>query len=419
MRSLHCLAFVFLAAACGSAAAPGAGRPLPGADPVPDKTTFQVDWAPNAHVVSNASALLTSKEPEQNGQVTYHFKSDPALTALAPGDVAVLAGIAYRKVVSVTESNGEVVLVGEHTKLTEAIAKGHLGWDSAVDFTDPQKVRSMSVGIGDGVGVQTDPGSLSWSGHAGEFDVSITFTPNGGRLNLNVTASKSIAGQRRISLVGDGYIERYRSQGDWSWDGSDLQFHAGTTQFHGDLHVKFAAFNAGASQDLLDIPLSLSYPVAVGPVPLIVSLKAKINVTAELDVTQSSSEAEIRMQFDTNQGVDIGTAATPVGQLANPVLEVIGGGSAAGIAAGLTGCVEFPRTEVGFMGEAVSVGLTQNNCASSVFTFEPACNEASASIVGKALYQASFLGVSLASGDVELYNRHVRRGTNDPRCMPH
>jgi hypothetical protein len=69
-----------------------------------------------------------------------------------------------------------------------------------------------------------------------------------------------------------------------------------------------------------------------------------------------------------------------------------------------------------FLGELASVGLTQNNCASTVYTSEPACNEVNASIVGRGLAQLGFMGVTLASADVELYSRHNRRAVGD--CGP-
>lgn len=415
MRRLLPLLFPLIAG-CSSSSMPA--PPAPGPDPIPEKTTFDVTWAPQTHVIDNAKDLLLKAEPEANGVTNYHFKSDPRLMALQPGDVAVLAGIAYRKIESVMDTGSELVVAASHTKLTDAITKGKMAWDTPIDFTNPQTINTMSVSVGDGISIKdTSPGSLSYMGMLGGYDINVTFTPNGGRLSLSLRASKTIENQERVALTADGFIDRFRGQGDWSWDGVDLQYHQGTNQFHGELHVRLAAFNAGVSQDLLSIPLGIRFPVQVGPVPMIITLKANINVTAILTAGESSSQAEVRLAFDTTQGIAVAASPNPVGMLASPILDVVDGGSASGVAAGFAGCIEFPRVEAGFLGELVSVGLTQNNCAATDFTFQPACQEVRASIVGKALYRLGFMGFSVADGEVELYNQVRRRGTQDRACM--
>jgi hypothetical protein len=92
------------------------------------------------------------------------------------------------------------------------------------------------------------------------------------------------------------------------------------------------------------------------------------------------------------------------------------GGSAAGTAAGMTACLEAPRLELSILGEGPSVALTQNNCASSTFTFSPACNEVRGSIVGRALASLGFFGIELGSADAELYSAHRRTALGD--CGP-
>src|SRR4029079_4534176 len=155
----------------------------------------------------------------------------------------------------------------------------------------------------------------------------------------------------------------------------------------------------------------------IGPVPVLVSLGANVNVTAALSAQPATSEAEETIGLNTTQGAqEVRAAANPTGSVDGERLEVQGGGSTSPIAAGLTVCVEAPRVEMAFLGELASVGLTQNNCANAVYTFDPACNEVNVSIIGRGLAQLGFMGVTLASADIELYAKRRRRAVGN--CGP-
>ena len=100
-----------------------------------------------------------------------------------------------------------------------------------------------------------------------------------------------------------------------------------------------------------------------------------------------------------------GASLQATGALGTGTLGGFLGGSADGVAAGMSACVEFPRFELTTLGEFASVGITQNNCASTDFTFNPACNEVNGAITGLALANLGFFGVTLAEGQIELYHR--------------
>ena len=393
--------------------------PGPPANFAPDEVQFDIAWKPAAKVITDAKTRLLD-ESEANGTFTYRFTPDSdEIGALAPDDIAVLGGVAYRRVISVEKQADAVVLVTKRTKLTDAIDSGTMGWKQKVDFGMPQTLSKASFGL-DAAHVRPldITTGLSYTGMVDGFDISVTLTPMNGRLTLNVTASKSIDGEKRIALTGEGYIESFQSDGMLVFDPSGLvDFRAGTNQVRGEVKIKAAAFNAGVSQNLLNVPLRIQFPMNIGPVPIIVSLGANINVTAALNAMPNTAEAEVTIGFNTTQGVQlVGTALNPTGSVDGQRLDVQGGGGTSSIAAGLTICLEAPRVELAFLGETASVGLTQNNCTAIVYTSQPACNEVNASIVGRGLAQLGFFGVTLASADVELYSRHNRRTVGD--CGP-
>jgi hypothetical protein len=393
--------------------------PGPPATFAPDEVKFDVAWKPAAKVLDDASTRLLDAS-EADGTFTYRFRPDSdAIAALAPDDIAVLGGVAYRRVISVDKQADAVVLVTKRTKLTDAIESGTMAWKQMFDFGKPETLSKASFGLDAAHLRPLDiTAGLTYSGMIEGFDVSTSLHAMNGRLMISVTASKSIEGERRIALTGEGYIESFQSEGQLVFDPSGLvDFRYGSNQVRGEIKIKAAAFNAGVSQNLLNVPLRVQIPMNVGPVPVIVSLGANINVTAALNATPNSAEAEVTIGFNTTQGVQVtGTMLGPTGSVDGQRLDVQGGGGTSSIAAGLTICVEAPRVEMAFLGELASVGLTQNNCASTVYTSEPACNEVNASIVGRGLAQLGFMGVTLASADVELYSRHNRRAVGD--CGP-
>ena len=376
----------------------------------PEHVQFDVEWASNTRLVDEADgkAHLMGESPNAS-TLTYTFdKGATAIAALKPGEIAVLGGIAYRKVVAVNDTGGSFDLVTERTTLPEAMQKGTLDWAKDVDFgalgSSPQ-VYAFGEPLGQVE--QGIIGPINYEGEINGYKVSLTLTPASGRLDISTVVSLEVLGEKRFAVEGTGHIETFQSQGHAVvGEGQLLEFEAGQAQVRGELKVKAAAFNTGLSDELLDVPIGIDIPVQVGPVPLILKLKANINVRLILSVANSSAEAEVTFAFSSDQGIAMsGVSLQSTGALGSGDLAGFLGGSADSAAAGMSTCLEFPRFELSMLGEFASVGITQNNCASTVFTFDPACNEVNGTITGIALANLGFFGVTLAEAQVELYRR--------------
>lgn len=376
----------------------------------PEHVDFDVQWAEGARVVDEASgkAHLTGAKPTASTLV-YTFDHDAtAIAALKPGEIAVLAGIAYRKVVSVTDTGTGYELATERTTLPAAISQGTLDWAQTVDFGAlGSGTQAYAFGEPLGSAQQGIVGPITYNGEINGYKVSLTLTPSAGRLDVTTEVSLEVMGEKRFAVEGTGHIEGFQSRGHAVvGEGQLLEFDAGQTQVRGELRVKAAAFNTGLSDELLDIPLGIDIPIQVGPVPLILKVKANINVRLILSVAESSAEAEVTFTFSSDQGIAMsGPSLQATGALGTGDLAGFLGGSADGVAAGMSACLEFPRFELTMLGEFASVGITQNNCASTDFTFDPACNEVNGTITGLALANLGFFGVTLAEAQVELYTR--------------
>lgn len=392
----------------------GGGAPLE-----EDHATYEVTYAPEVREISEADGLaLLTGDPPNADTLTYTFAPGAtAIAALAPGEIAVLGGIAYRRVVSVEDTGAGVVLTTERTTLPEVITAGTIDWAQTVEFgTLARQVRAapVTVGgrvIGDLVAAETARAPLTYEGNVQGYDVSLTMTPSAGRLDISAVVSLTVLGERRFALEGTGFLEGFQTRGRAVIDDDGISFEAGQNQVRGELRVQAAAFNTGISDELLDVPIGIDIPVQVGPVPLILKIKANINVRLILSVSDSSAEAEVTFRFASDQGITAadGTLGA-TGALSTGELGEFLGGSADSVAAGMSACLEFPRFELTMLGEFASVGITQNNCASTVFTFDPPCNEVNGSIVGLGLANLGFFGITLASAQVELYKSEDRRG---------
>jgi len=140
------LAIAALAAfcACGSEGTDRGPNPAG----LPDRTTFDVAWKPATRLLSEGEAKDRLLGIDAVAE-TYTFRADAtAVAALKPGDVAVLAGIALLRVVSVDVTGEEVVLRAKRAALTDAIDRGAIAWDVGFDFARPD--RFLGVQIGDG-----------------------------------------------------------------------------------------------------------------------------------------------------------------------------------------------------------------------------------------------------------------------------
>lgn len=389
----------------------------------PEVADFDMQWRDNVHIVNEAEGkeLLTGDPPTAD---TLSYTFDPSastIAALAPGDIAVLSGVAYRRVVAVTDTGTGIQLDTERITLPDAVMGGTLDWVQTISFGPESTSRLARVSVGGRpvADMRTDAAApLTWEGEVSGYDISLTLTPSEGRLDIEAVASLEVLGERRFALEATGHIESFQSIGHAEYsDAGGLSFEVGQTEVRGDLRVHAVAVNTGLSDKLLDIPIGVDIPIDVGPVPMLLKIKANINVLLILGISDSTAEADVSFHFSSDQGIAVsGSVLSATGALSTGDLSGFLGGSADFVAAGMSACVEFPRFELATLGEFASVGITQNNCATTDFTFDPACNEVNGSITGFGLANLGFFGFSVASEKVELYHRED--GHHAGMCEP-
>ncbi|HEY4187826.1 MAG TPA: hypothetical protein VGP07_22310 [Polyangia bacterium] len=384
---------------------------------------FDVAWSPGTQVVAapDGQAHLLPGQTLVASTRSYLFDGQAtAIAALQPGQIVVLGGVAYRKVVAVTPlADGTLQLDTLGTTLPEAITSGTLAWSKKVDFGSADVTATMQPLF---AGQPLSPtrsglaGAMTYDGDVQGYHVSLTLTPSGNSLSISLAVKNA---DETFAISAMGNISGFDVDGQADIGAGGITFQAGSHQMQGHLHLQAAASAAGVSQDLLSIPFGIEIPIELGPVPLILAVKAEANITLALDEDPSSAEAQLDIDFDSEADLTASSLSTNIqfgGSSGTGDFQNFMGGSAAGVAAGMTACLEAPRLELSILGEGPSVALTQNNCASSTFTFSPACNEVRGSIVGEALASLGFFGITLASANAELYSVHRRSAVGD--CGP-
>jgi hypothetical protein len=110
--------------------------------------TFNVTWAPNSVRLTREQTLRSLRRVSRDGGTFTFAAGDPAITALEPGQILLVWGIALRKVRAVEPAGAAIVVRTDLVSLPEAIPSGHIAW-SAQPAAFGQGIISPSVVAGD------------------------------------------------------------------------------------------------------------------------------------------------------------------------------------------------------------------------------------------------------------------------------
>lgn len=302
------VALVVLATLAGCPQAPksaSAGSPpsanaetLPAQGLVLTKSTYDVALKPTTRLIDAETMSRAYRGAGSNGTLIFDAVKAPALAALVPGAIVIFAGTALLKVQSIVRAGDAIAVTGIPAGLEDAIDHGHIAWSAQLDFrkmafnpppgfhrlgTNPDQ----SVALLDALIRPAEAGislaNNSWTGKVEGFDVILKLTPANGDLNIDLKATKSIAGGT-ISMHGLAKFRGLTSEGsitladgattEVTFDNNGL---SGSVDF--DWKVAFDADHGGSDPAMAmpvvsNLPFSLDFPFALGPIPFKVSYKA-------------------------------------------------------------------------------------------------------------------------------------------------
>lgn len=286
---------------------------------VPTRSTYVVTLKPETKVIDTATMARAYRGATSDGMLTFDAAAAPEVAAMAPGTVAIFAGVALLRVSSVTSTGGKIAVAGTPVGLEDAIDHGHIAWSAPLDFTKvafspPPGFHRVTEQSGPllalaGLLVSRAEAALSladntWDGKVKDWKISIALTPSNGNLHLDLHATKTIDGGT-IDVHGVGQFNGLTNEGsitlangattEITFDNKGL---SGTVDF--DWKVAFDAEHGGSDpkmreSDLINLPFSLDLPLLLGPIPFKLSFKTAFafqpTFTSKVTVAQGSYHA--------------------------------------------------------------------------------------------------------------------------------
>ena len=453
-------AFALVVAACGGSTPPassagpasGSGSTAASANDVPggfSQIYENVTVADNATVVDAATVAREFHGGDADGTLRFGPGASE-LKDLKPGVALAVEGVALRKVVSVSESGGEIVVRTEDATLADFVKSGHLGWDYAVDWNSLPAATYKTAAAGAGLDTHRiasatdvappDRGTfdvagteMKFSGKVKGFDIELKLVPGATQLGFEMSATRS-----NVKATAKGFLTTFRHEADFDVEDGDPElFQADVTGLKGEAELTWAAFQVSdpsLDEDItaLEVPLSIPIPFSVGPVPMTLSVKMNMRFVPSMSAGQASSGGSFKVTYDSEQGFSTnGKDVTPLGKAVNFVADL---GSTDTVTAGLGPVgfgfgVEWPRMELA-IGNPLMASLmktyafvTMNTYLNGMWTpgttltaHIPPCQRASIKLSAIAGYKLNVLGFAELSDNKLIWEKKLDRFKDDKPC---
>jgi hypothetical protein len=352
-----------------------------GAPSAKGETTYNVTYTPGTVVLGPALVTKVLKNVSADG-ATYTFDgSVPGLKALRPGNILLIGGKALRRVTSVNTTGTETVVHTGSANLLQAIKNGEIGWD--INFpSDVATGPGIRVNVGGGLrlvspglgphprlgmtasclGCPSGPGTIDYQGTVSGFDVNLRFDESSfAGLVMDLSAKKKdgsmlLKAEAHLHqlndvddiLIRDSQLKSFEYREGGLTGDTTLEWHVATTASVPQIEQKVA----------LRIPVSFSVPFWVGPVPVVLAVKASLAAYPAI-AEQGASGGKVEVEY--NSALDItggGSGVYASGSFGKVQFRVTGETVTAGFApaTGFGMDVEFPRVEVYIFGTGLLFG---------------------------------------------------------------
>jgi len=348
-----------IAASTGTPGSTGSSRIL--STPAVDLMTlpgsvFEVTYTPETIVIDKVTALKSLKSVSADESTVVFDQPGEQLLQLKAGSVMLLQGLALRKVTGVLTQGSQLIVGTEAAALTDAIAEGNIQFEAPIDFAtatadngSPTSIQSSRLArLLNPTTVVHAATIPPLKGKFKEWDYTLTATPNGGQLNLDLTVEKKLRGIE-VSLIGTGYIQNFTTS-------AAIQIHEGVLQdmkyanknLNGKMNFTWTCKTTAADfiigKPEIKIPANISIPLPIGGLPFTLEISeamilrpgpsgpnqiasGKFNVTYNgtdrfsMNGDTSGDEAQGSPEILNTYGVSVAPMAF-VGALAMPRVEL-------------------------------------------------------------------------------------------------
>ena len=370
--------------------------------------TVDIDLAPAAQTV-DASTVQSALIEADRDTGEYRLDSDAA-DNIEVGSVVLFEEHSLVRILDKRDDGGEVLLMTEPAPLNEYISDGDLGWDYAIDFGGSQTswLHGMTVFLGPYQlhAAERNETAIRFKGEIGSMEVEVEISPSGDRLQLSLDATKSTDGGPSLQIVASGWVEGFRSTGNVSYSGGDLQsFRYENQDLKSEMDIRFVGVRLGQQPEILNLPLRLDMPFVVYGIPMKLALGANLSIVPEL-TGESSSEVAFNVKYSGSEGFEWSqTGARALGGLENQALELTTGDTAGFVPVGLGVTLAFPVMQLSILHGTVVPSMVIDTHISGFYSPNPACQSASVRLRGVVGISLGVLGLELASAQETVFEK--------------
>lgn len=254
-------------------------------EPAADQVMADFTWRPGTVVLEEGLLLGPSGVVPDAlaGQTTWTWaEAPPELMGLMPQDVVVSPDLGLVRVLAIDDAGPDWVLTTEEAALTDAVEQAHLVWDIGVV---PQRIDA-----GQALLLRSSGTAREWQGTIGQFEVAYQITPEGEDFKGKLSA-KYTQGVADLRLSTEALVKGFRQQGEVVVDNGVLEVVDLTFDPIGlDGTIDVGGVEGVAGQVTFQIPLKITWPFALGPLPAFVGLGAAMEVDVRLNPDSGTNQ---------------------------------------------------------------------------------------------------------------------------------
>jgi hypothetical protein len=330
------------------------------------------------------------------------------IKSLKTGSVVLFEGHSIKKIVSVTESGGKIVVKTTKGKFTDYYKSAKIDYSTKFNWTN-SVVGSARIGAENGrqawVQQPSEANEFTYRGTISGWECELNLTPqsqgDGRRLALKLKAKKG--GLSAVEF--NGFISNFDIASSIQVnDGAVNTYSENHNNMSGEIGVKLAFLSMPNGDAAFELPINfMNVLVVQGGIPVSYRIKCVLKLYPSISQANSSSTADIKLTYSGSNGFSYqNNTMTPNTSIANFDPTITGDtGSASATIVGVGVGLEFPRFEIGIFDTVVVPYMLINTSCTNYFEsglpFIPGpCNRSRLTMKAVAGIDMSFLGLSYA-----------------------
>jgi len=235
-------------------------------------------------------------------------------SALVPGRILVIPGLALRRVTHREQADGRIYLFTEQATLLDTVRDAQLEWTTAVDFhqaTPAARERSgplfdwLRPPVLHAYDIAPIVQTYNTSGEIDGWDYKASAVSGGDKADLSFEVKSKIEGFE-ISLKGTGHINNFETKGTIFVRDNALKYvNFRNPRLNGEMRYELSWAKEPKVPDPesaeIKLPAVGKIPFPVGPIPLQIELSAAILITPGLSA-QGRGTYKFQTKYDGSQG---------------------------------------------------------------------------------------------------------------------